>query len=138
MTGHGFATDAWPRLYERVMAADILVLAGPIWLGGDSSVAERVIERLWACSSLLDDKGRYACYGRVGGCLITGNEDGVRHCAVSVLDLQRFGYTFPTRAAAGCRGLPRAGSARRDRDRGTWARIRAARRTTSPTATPPS
>lgn len=38
MTGHGAATDAWPELYSRVLAADILVLAGPIWLGDNSSV----------------------------------------------------------------------------------------------------
>lgn len=38
MTEHGFATEEWPALYERVMAADILVIAGPIWLGDNGSV----------------------------------------------------------------------------------------------------
>jgi hypothetical protein len=38
MTEHGWATDAWPELYRRVLAADILVLAGPIWLGDNGSV----------------------------------------------------------------------------------------------------
>ncbi|GAA0521673.1 MULTISPECIES: flavodoxin family protein [Streptomyces] len=102
MTEHGFATDAWPTLYERVMAADILVLAGPIWLGDNSSVTKRVIERLYACSSLLNDRGQYAFYGRIGGCLITGNEDGVKHCAMNVLySLQHLGYTIPPQADAG-------------------------------------
>jgi hypothetical protein len=78
MTEHGAASDAWPRLYEKVLAADILVIAGPIWLGDNSSVAKRVIERLYACSHLLNDAGQYAYYGRVGGCLVTGNEDGVK------------------------------------------------------------
>jgi multimeric flavodoxin WrbA len=102
MTEHGWQHDAWPQLYEKVLAADILVLAGPIWLGDNSSVMKRVIERLYACSSILNDRGQYAYYGRVGGCLITGNEDGVKHCAMNVLySLQHLGYTIPPQADAG-------------------------------------
>src|SRR5512146_1601752 len=29
MTEHGAATDEWPQLYQKVLAADILVVAGP-------------------------------------------------------------------------------------------------------------
>ena len=102
MTEHGAATDAWPSLYPKVLDADILVIAGPIWLGDNSSVTKRVIERLYACSHLLNDAGQYAYYGRVGGCLITGNEDGVKHCAMNVLySLQHLGYTIPPQADAG-------------------------------------
>ncbi|WP_089225780.1 flavodoxin family protein [Actinacidiphila glaucinigra] len=102
MTEHGWASDAWPELYERVLAADVLVLCGPIWLGDNSSVMKRVIERLYGCSSLLNDAGQYAYYGRVGGCLITGNEDGIKHCAMNVLySLQHLGYTIPPQADAG-------------------------------------
>jgi multimeric flavodoxin WrbA len=85
MTEHDWPSDAWPRIYQQVLAADILVLTGPIWLGDNSSVMKRVIERLYACSHLLNDAGQYAYYGRVAGCLITGNEDGVKHCAMNVL-----------------------------------------------------
>ncbi|CAG6397809.1 flavodoxin family protein [Streptomyces cocklensis] len=102
MTEHGWPSDAWPAVYEQVMAADILVLAGPIWLGDNSSVTKRVIERLYGCSSLLNPAGQYAYYGRVGGCLITGNEDGIKHCAMNVLySLQHLGYTIPPQADAG-------------------------------------
>src|SRR5256886_16254806 len=102
MTEHGWATDGWPQLYPQVLAADILVLAGPIWSGDNSSVTKQVIERLYACSSLLNEAGQYAYYGRVGGCLITGNEDGVKHCAMNVLySLQHLGYTIPPQADAG-------------------------------------
>ena len=102
MTEHGAATDAWPGLYQKVLAADILVVAGPIWLGDNSSVTKRVIERLYGCSHLLNDAGQYAYYGRVAGCLITGNEDGVKHCAMNVLySLQHLGYTIPPQADAG-------------------------------------
>ena len=85
MREHGWDTDDWPALYERIMAADILVLVGPIWLGDNSSVMKTVIERLYGCSGLLNDAGQYAYYGRVAGCLITGNEDGIKHCAMNIL-----------------------------------------------------
>jgi multimeric flavodoxin WrbA len=102
MTEHGWASDAWPAIYPQVLAADILVLCGPIWLGDNSSVMKRVIERLYACSSLLNEAGQYAYYGRVAGCLLTGNEDGVKHCAMNVLySLQHLGYTIPPQADAG-------------------------------------
>ncbi|MEV6274855.1 flavodoxin family protein [Nocardia sp. NPDC051832] len=102
MTEHGWATDEWPQLQRQVMDADILVLAGPIWLGDNSSVMKRVIERLYGNSSTLNDQGQYAYYGRVGGCLITGNEDGIKHCAMNILySLQHLGYTIPPQADAG-------------------------------------
>ncbi|TCO42496.1 multimeric flavodoxin WrbA [Kribbella antiqua] len=102
MTEHGWATDAWPAIQEKVMAADILVIAGPIWLGDNSSVTKRVIERLYGNSSILNEAGQYAYYGRVAGCLITGNEDGVKHCAMNILySLQHLGYTVPPQADAG-------------------------------------
>ncbi|MFF3319823.1 flavodoxin family protein [Streptomyces sp. NPDC003035] len=102
MTEHGWESDAWPELYEQVMGADILVLCGPIWLGDNSSVMKQVIERLYACSSLLNEEGQYAYYGRVGGCLITGNEDGAKHCSMNVLySLQHLGYVIPPQADAG-------------------------------------
>lgn len=102
MTEHGWATDEWPRLFEKVLAADILVLGSPIWLGEKSSVCTHVIERLYGNSSLLNDNGQYAYYGRVGGALITGNEDGIKHCSMSILyALQHLGYVIPPQADAG-------------------------------------
>lgn len=65
-------------------------------------MTKRVIERLYACSSVLNDAGQYACYRRVGGCLITGNEDGVKQRAMNLLySLQHLGYTIPPQADAG-------------------------------------
>jgi multimeric flavodoxin WrbA len=102
MTEHGWERDDWPAIFERVMAADILVLMTPIWLGEKSSVCTQVIERLYGNSHLLNDAGQYAYYGRVGGCLVTGNEDGIKHCAMNILySLQHLGYTIPPQADAG-------------------------------------
>jgi len=102
MTEHGWDSDGWPAILEKVMAAEILVLGTPIWLGEKSSVCTQVIERLYAASGQLNDAGQYAYYGKVGGAIITGNEDGVKHCAMSMLyALQHIGYTIPPQADAG-------------------------------------
>lgn len=102
MTEHGWNRDDWPGIFEKVMWADILVIGSPIWLGEKSSVCTTVIERLYGNSGLLNDEGQYAYYGRVGGCLITGNEDGIKHCSMSILyALQHLGYVIPPQADAG-------------------------------------
>ncbi len=102
MREHGAKTDEWPEIYKRVEAANILVICGPIWLGDNSSQTKKIIERLYACSSLLNDKGQYAYYGKVGGSLITGNEDGVKHCTMNTLySLQHLGCAIPPQADAG-------------------------------------
>jgi multimeric flavodoxin WrbA len=102
MTEHGADADDWPGLHTRVMNADILVLGTPIWLGEKSSVCSRVIERLYGDSALLNDAGQYAYYGKVGGTIVTGNEDGVKHCAMGILyALQHLGFVIPPQADAG-------------------------------------
>ncbi|MGA7690542.1 MAG: NAD(P)H-dependent oxidoreductase [Jiangellales bacterium] len=100
----GSAADAddWPALWPRIRDADVLVLGTPIWLGDKSSVCTRVIERLYAMSGELNDAGQSGFYGRVGGVVVTGNEDGVKHVAMNVLySLQHLGYTIPPQADAG-------------------------------------
>src|SRR5207247_2111401 len=64
MTEHGWERDEWPAISEKVLAADILVLLSPIWLGEKSSICTQVIERLYGNSHLLNEHGQYAYYGR--------------------------------------------------------------------------
>lgn len=105
MTKQGWDHDDWPGIYEKVKAADILVIGSSIWLGEKTSVCTQLIERLYSTSGDLNDAGQYAYYGRVGGCLITGNEDGAKHCSMSILyALQHIGYTIPPQADAGWLG----------------------------------
>ncbi|MBC7291520.1 MAG: flavodoxin family protein [Actinotalea sp.] len=102
MRGSGFPDDAWPALTERVLAADILVLGTPIWLGEKSSVTTRVIERLYALSGETNDRGQSVFHGKVGGLVVTGNEDGYKHASMNVLySLQHIGCTIPPQADAG-------------------------------------
>jgi multimeric flavodoxin WrbA len=101
MTTQGWDTDNWPEIYEKVKNAHILIITSPIWLGEKSSVCTKVIERLYASSGDLNEQGQYAYYGRVGGCLITGNEDGAKHCSMNILySLQHLGYVIPPQADA--------------------------------------
>jgi multimeric flavodoxin WrbA len=85
---------------------------------------------------VLNDDGQYAYYGRVGGCLVTGNEDGVKHVAMNVLySLQHLGYTIPPQADAGWIGEVGPGPSYGDEPRTV---APPGFDTTSPTATPPS
>jgi multimeric flavodoxin WrbA len=102
MKEHGWAHDDWPAIQKKVMDANILVIGTPIWLGEKSSVATQVVERLYGFSGETNKNGQYAYYGRVGGCLVTGNEDGIKHVGMNVLySLQHLGYTIPPQADAG-------------------------------------
>ena len=102
MREHGWDTDEWPELYKKVKAADIVVICGPIWLGDNSSQTKKLIERIYANSADTNEKGQYVYYGKVGGCIITGNEDGIKHCAMDILySLQHVGFTVPPQADAG-------------------------------------
>lgn len=101
MTEHGAQRDDWPQLFERIIAADILVLLTPIWLGERSSVISRVIERLYSNSGWRNDAGQYVYYGRTGGVIITGNEDGAKHCAMGMqYALSHLGYVIPPQSDA--------------------------------------
>jgi multimeric flavodoxin WrbA len=88
--------DDWPALRQRVINADILIMATPIWLGQPSSVAKRVMERMDAFLDETDDKGRMPSYGKVGIVVVVGNEDGAHHCAAELIQaLTEVGFSSP-------------------------------------------
>jgi multimeric flavodoxin WrbA len=88
--------DEWPAIRARILAADILVIATPTWLGQPSSISKRALERMDAFLSESKDDGRPIAYDKVAGFVVTGNEDGAHHViaelAQAVIDL---GYTVP-------------------------------------------
>lgn len=117
MSEHGYDNDEWPEIYKKVQKANILVIGTPIWLGEKSSVATKLIERLYAMSGHQNDKGQYIYYGKVGGCVITGNEDGIKHCAMSMLyALQHLGYSIPPQADCGWIGEAGPGPSYMDKE----------------------
>jgi multimeric flavodoxin WrbA len=92
MREHGWDHEDRP-VWPKVEAVDILVIGTPIWLGEQSSICRFLIERLNAMSGLLNDKGQSIFYGKTGGLVVTGNEDGIKHVAMNVLCcLSQLGY----------------------------------------------
>ncbi|MCK7626513.1 NAD(P)H-dependent oxidoreductase [Streptomyces sp. RS10V-4] len=91
--------DDWPRVHEKLLSAQILVIASPTWLGRPSSVAQRVLERMDAMLSETDDQQRPVAYNRVAGVVVTGNEDGAHHVISEISGaLGDIGFTIPGQA----------------------------------------
>jgi len=102
MTAQGYDRDDFPEIYQSlVVPADIVILAGPIWLGDQSSQTRKIIERLYAYSGDVNERGQWSYYGKVGGVVTTGNEDGGKHVSAQVLyALQHIGMTVPPQSDA--------------------------------------
>lgn len=143
MREHGWPDDEFPELYRTLIEpADIVVLATPIWLGDQSSVTRLTIERLYGWSGELNAAGQWSYYGKVGGVIITGNEDGGKHCAAQMLyALSHIGFTIPPQVDAYWDGEAGPGPSYLDDNQGarnhwttrntvfaTWNMLHAARR----------
>lgn len=88
--------DGWPAIFEKVKAADILIIGTPIWIGEKSSLTTLAMERLYGGTGVTNEKGQAIYYNKVGGVVVTGNEDGAKHAATSVLyGLSHIGFTVP-------------------------------------------
>ena len=91
--------DAWPEIRQKMLAADVLVVATPIWMGQPSSVCKMVLERLDAELGETDDEGRLSTYGKVAALGVVGNEDGAHHVTAEVYQaLSDVGFTVPANA----------------------------------------
>jgi multimeric flavodoxin WrbA len=92
--------DAWPDIRKRILAADILIFGTPIWLGQPSSLAKRVLERMDAFFSEMDDRGRSPAFSKVAVAAIVGNEDGAHHVTAELFQaLNDVGWTIPAMGA---------------------------------------
>ena len=92
--------DEWPALREKILAHDILIFGGPIWMGQVGSVGKRVLERMDAFLSETDDQGRMPSYSKVAVAAIVGNEDGAHMSSSQIFQaLNDVGWTIPAVAA---------------------------------------
>lgn len=88
--------DDWPKILERVLAADIIVFATPVWWGIQSSLIQRVIERLDELNDDLLATGKSDFRNKTGGIVITGAEDGAEHIIGNILNFMSWnGFTIP-------------------------------------------
>jgi multimeric flavodoxin WrbA len=115
--------DGWPAIHEKLLAADILVVATPTWVGRPASPAQRMLERMDAMLSETDGDGRPVAYGKVAGVVVTGNEDGAHHVITEICGaLIDIGYTIPGQAWTYWHLGPGAGPNYLDDERGhDWA-----------------
>lgn len=120
MRGHGYEQDDFPAIYRDAVApADIILIASPIWLGDQSSQTRKIIERLYAYSGEVNANGQWSYYGKVGGALSTGNEDGGKHASAQILyALQHIGLTVPPQSDAYWNGEAGPGPSYLDPDSG--------------------
>ena len=102
MREHRYAADDFPDIYrEHVLPADIIMISGPIWLGDQSSMTRKIIERLYAYSGDVNAAGQWSYYGKVGAAITTGNEDGGKHVSAQLLyAMQHIGLTIPPQSDA--------------------------------------
>lgn len=120
MREQGWETDEFPELYHRLIEpADIVVMATPVWLGDQSSVTRKLVERLYGWSGEVNAAGQWSYYGKVGGVIVTGNEDGGKHCSAQLLyALSHIGFTIPPQADAYWNGEAGPGPSYLDDNRG--------------------
>lgn len=91
--------DEWPQIRDKIMDADLLLLATPTWMGQPSSIAQRVLERLDAELSETDDEGRLRTYGKVAVAVVVGNEDGAHHISAILFQaLNDVGFSLAANA----------------------------------------
>jgi multimeric flavodoxin WrbA len=103
--------DEWPRLRDRILAADILLVGTPTWLGHPSSVAQRVLERLDAELAETDDEGRPLMYGKVAVVAVVGNEDGAHKIVADLFQaLDDCGFTVPAQGSVYWNGQAMSGT----------------------------
>lgn len=152
MREHGWEVDDFPDLYRTLIEpSDIVILATPIWLGDQSSMTRLMIERLYGWSGELNQAGQWSYYGKVGGVLVTGNEDGGKHCAAQMLyALSHIGFTIAPQSDSYWVGEAGPGPSYLDDNRGarnhwttrntvfaTWNMLHAARRLKDAGGVPP-
>ncbi len=97
--------DEWPIILEKIKECDIFIIGSPIWVGAESSITQRVIERLDATfydkETQDPETGQYILYNKVAGVIITGNEDGAQYVMARVfMALNEFGATIPPNASS--------------------------------------
>lgn len=111
--------DDWPGIREKIVAADILVMATPTWLGQHSSICQRALERMDAMLSETKPDGRPIAFDKAAGVVITGNEDGAHHIVATVCQpLIDIGFTIPAQSWTYWHLGPGPGPDYRDTDKG--------------------
>lgn len=99
---HMDVEDDWPEIYNKILAADILLFATPIWWNSHSSELQRCIERLDEVYDIILSGKESPLDGKIGGVIVTGDSDGVEHITGNVANFFcSIGVTIPPYTSLG-------------------------------------
>lgn len=94
--------DDWPAVYQKILEADILLFATPIWWNSHSSELQRCIERLDEVYDKILAGEDSPLEGKIGGVIITGDSDGVEHVTGNIANFFcSLGLTMPAYSSLG-------------------------------------
>jgi len=94
--------DAWPYIYEKILEADIIIFATPIWWNNHSSELQRAIERLDEVYDMIQAGEDSPLEGKLGAVIITGDSDGVEHVTGNISNFFTcMGITVPPYSSLG-------------------------------------
>lgn len=72
-------SDDWPSILQKILNSDIIIIATPVWWGIQSSLTQRVVERLDELHDEIMETGKSRLANKVGGIIVTGDSDGAEH-----------------------------------------------------------
>jgi multimeric flavodoxin WrbA len=88
--------DDWPMIFEKILASDIVIFATPVWWGNQSSLIQRVIERLDEIHDEIMNSGKSKMTNKVAGIIVTGDSDGAEHIIGNLCNFfVALGFTIP-------------------------------------------
>jgi multimeric flavodoxin WrbA len=71
--------DDWSAILEKILDSDIVIFATPVWWGIQSSLIQRVIERLDELHDEIMETGKSRLDNKIAGIIVTGDSDGAEH-----------------------------------------------------------
>jgi len=94
--------DDWPEIYNKILEAEILLFATPIWWNNHSSELQRCIERLDEVYDIILKGEDSPLDGKIGGVIVTGDSDGVEHITGNIANFFcSIGVTVPPYTSLG-------------------------------------
>lgn len=96
-----YPDDEMQKVYDAVLACDILILATPIRWNNHSALIQKFIERMNAIENQYSWFGNRMINNKVAGLIVIGHVDGIQHVAGNLLNfLSWVGFHIPEVAIA--------------------------------------
>jgi multimeric flavodoxin WrbA len=88
--------DEWPSILQKILAAEIVIFATPIWWNNMSSLMQRVVERLDELHDQIMAGKSSGLENKKAGIVITGDSDGAQSVIASLANFfNAIGLSLP-------------------------------------------